>query len=242
MKTALVSDIHGNLEALKAVFADLRSRGVERVYSLGDVVGYGPEPEGCLELLRREAEVQLMGNHDAAVLEMTSVADFNENARLAVEWSRKVMAEESLDFMRDLPYVARRDGFLLVHSSPEEPPAWHYILSLGGARRSFEHFSERACFIGHTHVPFVITRRPDGVVEEVTDRPVEFEEGCRYLVNVGSVGQPRDRDPRASYAIVDAAAGALEIRRVHYPVEKTQQLMRDRGLPPFLIERLAVGR
>jgi diadenosine tetraphosphatase ApaH/serine/threonine PP2A family protein phosphatase len=242
MKTALISDIHGNLEALKAVFADFRSRGVERVYSLGDVVGYGPEPEGCLDLLRREAEVQLMGNHDAAVVEMTSVNEFNENARLAVEWSRKVMKEESLDFIRGLPYVARRDGLLLVHSSPEEPPAWHYIMSLGGARRSFEHFEDRACFLGHTHVPFVIALRPDGVVEEVAGRPVEFEDGSRYLVNVGSVGQPRDRDPRASYGIVDAAAGTLELHRVSYPVEKTQQLMRDHDLPTFLIERLAVGR
>lgn len=242
LKIAILSDVHGNLEALRVVLDEIRCLAADQIWSLGDTVGYGPEPEACVAALREAAVVQLMGNHDAAVTEKTSVAEFNENALRAVEWTRSVIGEETCDFLAGLPYESRRDNFFLVHASPEEPPRWHYIMDLQGAGRSFDFFTEAACFVGHTHVPFIVVRGEDGQVDVLDSRDVRMQNGCRYLVNVGSVGQPRDLDPRASFAMLDLKTGSLEIRRIPYPVEKTQMRMRSLGLPPFLIDRLSVGR
>ena len=242
MRAAILSDVHGNLAALKSVLDDVATRRVDSIWSLGDLVGYGPDPQACVDLMRREAEVNLLGNHDAAVVGSTSVTAFNNNARAAVDWTRGVMTEEGKDFLKSLPYVERRKDFLLVHSSPDEPPLWHYILNIATARRSFDDFVETACFVGHTHLPFIVEKRPDGAAGEVADTAADFKNGCRYLVNTGSVGQPRDRDPKASYAVVDSSAARVEIIRVPYDIEETQRKMRDVGLPSFLIERLAAGR
>lgn len=242
MKIAILSDVHGNLQALEAVLADIGTLGCDALWSLGDAVGYGPEPQECVEILRREAAVSLMGNHDAAVAKVIPTAAFNESARLAVEWTRTVLAGDVLSFLAGLPYLCRREERLLVHASPRKPEAWHYIMSLGDAEDAFDAFSEKACFVGHTHVPFIVVRKKDGSMKALDHGEILFAEGSRYLINAGSVGQPRDGDPRASYALLDSSRGRVEIRRVAYDVVRTQELMRRCGLPDFLRDRLSVGR
>jgi diadenosine tetraphosphatase ApaH/serine/threonine PP2A family protein phosphatase len=242
MKRAILSDVHGNLEALGAVLAEIRGIGVDEIWSLGDAVGYGPEPDACVDLLREEAAVNLMGNHDAAVAGMTPLEDFNINARRAVEWTRSAVSARTMEFIKALPYTERREDTLLVHASPRRPKAWNYIMSLREAEKSFGFFDEQACFIGHTHVPFIVTRRGDGDAELLHEQSAQVRDGVRCIVNVGSVGQPRDHDPRASFAVLDDGTGEVEIRRVPYAVEKTQARMRAVGLPLYLSERLSAGR
>jgi diadenosine tetraphosphatase ApaH/serine/threonine PP2A family protein phosphatase len=242
MKRAILSDVHGNLEALGAVLAEIRGLGVDEIWSLGDAVGYGPEPDACVDLLREEAAVNLMGNHDAAVAEMTPLEDFNINARRAVEWTRSAVSARTMEFIEALPYTERREDTLLVHASPRRPKAWNYIMSLREAEEGFGFFEEQACFIGHTHVPFIVTRRGDGDAELLHEQSAQVRDGVRCIVNVGSVGQPRDHDPRASFAVLDDGTGEVEIRRVPYAVEKTQVRMRALGLPLYLSERLSAGR
>jgi diadenosine tetraphosphatase ApaH/serine/threonine PP2A family protein phosphatase len=240
VRIAVLSDIHGNLEALEAVLAEVDRIGVDSVHSLGDIVGYGPSPAACVGIVRRRAAVSLTGNHDAAVAGLTSLEDFNEFARSAVEWTAAQLGAGDLEYLGALPYTHRAPGLVFVHASPNEPELWHYIHGRADIGEHFAAFTERLCFVGHSHRPGVYAIREDrsvtrcGVFEAL-------QPGQRYLVNAGSVGQPRDRDPRASYVVYDAANDCVEVRRVAYPVEKTQGRMRAAGLPAFLVDRLGAG-
>ncbi len=236
----MFSDIHGNLEALEAVLAEIDSVGVDLLYSLGDIVGYGPSPAACLEIVRRRADVSLTGNHDAAVAGLASLDDFNEFARSAVEWTAARLDDGQIEYLGSLPYLHRAPDLLLVHASPIEPERWHYIHGMADVDEHFAAFTERLCFVGHSHRP--------GVYAITGDRDVGRGGGCkslrpefRYLVNVGSVGQPRDRDPRAAYVIYDTVKGSVDVRRVTYSIEKTQERMRAARIPAFLIDRLGAG-
>lgn len=240
MRIAVLSDIHGNLEALEAVIDDVERVGAGAIWSLGDVVGYGPNPGACVEIVKARAAVSLIGNHDAAVAGLASLDDFNEFARWAVEWTAPRLPAWQIEYLAALPYVHRAAGLICVHASPVEPERWHYIHGAADLGEPFAAFAERACFVGHSHRAGVYAvgdappaaRRGGGEL---------LRPGVRYLINAGSVGQPRDRDPRASYALYDDAAGRVEIRRVVYPVERTQQRMRAAGIPGFLVDRLAAG-
>lgn len=240
MRTAVISDIHGNLEALEAVLAEVDRIGVELLYSLGDIVGYGPDPAACLEIVRRRAAVSLMGNHDAAVAGLTSLEEFNEFARSAVEWTAARLAAAQIEYLGSLPYTHRAPELLLVHASPIEPERWHYLHGLADINEHFAAFAERLCFVGHSHRPGVYAIGGDGTVTR-RGAAESLRPGLRYLVNAGSVGQPRDRDPRASFVVYDAARGRVDVRRVSYPVEKTQERMHAAGIPDFLIDRLGAG-
>lgn len=242
MKRAILSDVHGNLEAFEAVLEDFHANRGDEIWSLGDAVGYGPDPERCVEILREEAIVNLMGNHDAAVAELSPVRTFNANARRAVEWTRSVASPATMQFLKGLPYSDSRGGAFLVHASPRDPGAWDYIMSVTEAEESFAHFGEQTCFVGHTHVPFFAALKGEKGSSLIHRKTVELRDDTRYLINVGSVGQPRDLDPRASYVMFDTEAGRAEIRRVTYPLERTQAKMRKRDLPSFLVDRLAEGR
>ncbi len=240
MRIAVLSDVHGNLEALEAVLADIERIGVDLLYSLGDVVGYGPSPGACLEVMRRHAAVSVAGNHDAAVAGCASLDDFNEFARSAVEWTAAQLDAGQLEYLRSLPYLYRAPELLLVHASPIEPERWHYIHGLADIDEHFAAFAERLCFVGHSHRPGVYAIGAGGsVARRGVREPLRPE--FRYLVNAGSVGQPRDRDARASYVLYDTADTSVEVRRVAYPVGKTQERMREAGLPSFLIDRLGAG-
>lgn len=240
MRIAVLSDIHGNLEALDAVLGDADRAGADAIYSLGDVVGYGPDPAACVDAVRARAAVSLAGNHDAAVAGLTSLEEFNEFARWAVEWTVAQLDAGQIGYLGGLPYTHRGPGVLLAHASPVQPERWHYIHGLADVHESFAVFAERVCFVGHSHRPGVygVGAGPD--TERHAGR-VAFRPGVRYLVNAGSVGQPRDRDPRAAYVMYDAEGGSVEVRRVPYPVERTQERMRQAGIPAFLSDRLGAG-
>jgi len=237
---AVISDVHSNLEALDAVLEDIRKRKIEKVFFLGDAVGYGPNPNECVEILKENCEVLLAGNHDWASLGMTDIEYFNEYAKEAILWTIKVLNEKNRKTLSTFPItkLMKKENILFVHSTPKEPEQWHYLLTLWDAEVNFHYFDQRICMLGHSHQPFVIEKFPSG--EMITHRrEARLGKGERYIINAGSVGQPRDRDPRACYVVLEGER--VEFIRVPYPVEKTQKKMSEAGLPLLLIQRLSEG-
>ena len=238
---AVISDIHGNLEALQAVLADARREKVDGIVCLGDVVGYGADPNACLEIVREEAMATVLGNHDAAACNPRLAENFNEVARIAIGWTGEQLTKENLETLRALPYDFVEADTRYVHASPDDPAAWHYILTEQEAWNAFEACPEPVCFVGHSHVALrVLLRRGRLVVEERDSVEVVGEE--RALLNVGSVGQPRDGDWRASYALWDPVAKRMAARRVEYDLEKAVSKIKAAGLPEVLAKRLRVGQ
>ncbi len=241
MKHAILSDVHGNLEALEAVLADIDGRGPDAVFCLGDFVGYGPDPNACVERLRPLIAGAVAGNHDLAALGELDISVFNPLAQAAILWTRQEMTPETRAFLRSLPERIERNGFLAVHGSVRDPIE-EYIFDPATAGESFRYGAFRVCAVGHTHVPAVFTQQNDGVRAAPLDpdQPLRLDPASRYIINVGSVGQPRDGDPRAAYVWMDDETARL--LRVDYPVARTQEKMRAAGLPAALAERLAYGR
>lgn len=238
---AVISDVHSNLEALTTVMKEIESLKAERVLFLGDAVGYGPNPEECVQLLKDTAEVMIAGNHDWAVVGLTPVEYFNDYARKAIEWTSLVITAETKDLLRSLQPSRSlpREGVYLCHGSPKDPEAWNYVITLQDAERAFYNFDERLCLIGHSHVPFIVEMTEDRNLIVHSDR-ARMREGSRYLVNAGSVGQPRDGDPRASMVIIED--DLIEIKRLEYDFRPTQTKMLRQGLPEYLAQRLEFGR
>jgi predicted phosphodiesterase len=243
MRYLVLSDIHSNLEAFEAVLKD--AGPVDKVWCLGDVVGYGPDPNACVELLRSLPHLCIAGNHDWATLGKLDLRDFNPDAREANLWNREQLAPDNLAYLEALPEKLNELPFTLSHGSPRHP-IWEYIIYASTAQANFAHFDTDVCFVGHTHTP-VIFRLSNVEGEEVCepklppfDSPMSLGSE-RLIINPGSVGQPRDGDRRASYAILDAEALTIEHRRVVYPVEKTQAKMMEHNLPFRLVLRLAYG-
>jgi len=243
MRYAVLSDVHANLEALEAVLEDARGQGVQGFLCLGDFVGYGPDPNACVERLRGLVPVALVGNHDLAALGRLDAGNFNLFARAALEWTREQLSPSVRAFLEHLRPRETFQDLLLVHASPQDP-VHEYILDWETADDNFRAEPFSVCLFGHTHVPVRFTH--DGVRTQVLPflphAPLQLSPQLRHLVNVGSVGQPRDGDPRAAYTVLDTEARTVELRRVSYPVEAVQRKMQARGLPGPLWERLAEGR
>lgn len=242
MKHAIISDIHGNLEALESVLSEIARRKVDSVLCLGDVVGYGPNPNECVALIMEKAEVILAGNHDYAPLGKIDLSYFNPWARSAIEWTRAKLNESSIEFLLDLPLKIEIDGFTIVHSTPFRPADWNYIITIGDAVKNFPEFRSRVCFIGHSHVPMIVSLSEEEDCRVVKENPLKIKTGVRYIINVGSVGQPRDLNPLASFGIYDVRKNEYELCRVEYDVAKTQQKIKETSLPDFLAERLELGQ
>lgn len=248
MRYLIISDIHSNLPAFEAVLADAGS--FDKVWCLGDVVGYGPDPNECVERLRDLPHVCVVGNHDWAVLGNMDTEDFNPYAKRACLWTREQLSPSNLEYLETLPRGLVEEGFTLVHGSPRHP-IWEYILYSFTAKANFGYFDTRFCLVGHTHVPIIYRHRPENryqacdTLTPSLDDPLVLGED-RLIINPGSVGQPRDGDPRASYAILDSDRKrsdlSLEYRRIPYSIEITQARMVERGLPVRLIIRLGYGR
>ncbi len=238
---AVLSDIHGNLEALEAALADARAAGAAKIVCLGDVVGYGADPNRCVERVREAAEVVVLGNHDQAALDERSADNFNAVAREAILWTRGRLTRENLDFLSGVPIEVVGDGARYVHATPDDPLSWNYVLTVTEALDAFGAFDEPVCFIGHSHVPVRLVLR-EGELSVVGDAEIELDAGDRALVNVGSVGQPRDGDWRASYALYDPGARRVTARRVEYDREAAAAKILAAGLPEILARRLALGR
>jgi predicted phosphodiesterase len=241
MRYAVISDIHGNVEALGAVLADIEAQRVDEVVCLGDIVGYGADPNECVEAVRGAATKVVAGNHDWAAVDKLGLEYFNDAARRAAEWTGGVLAEENRRYLLERPLTALAgDDVFLVHSSPRSPDQWMYVFHPGQAARDFGAFSQSICFIGHTHQPAVFT---DGGGFHLGESLADFSlgVGTRYIVNVGSVGQPRDGNPKAAYCIYDSEAQVLRLRRVEYDVVLSSEKIVQNGLPKSLAERLPLG-
>ena len=240
MLIGLVSDIHANLPALEAVLRDMGE--VERTLCLGDFVGYGPWPNECVAVLRERGTRAIAGNHDLAAVGVLSTEDFNPDAARAAAWTADQLSPETRKYLESLPPLDEVDGITLAHGSPREP-VWEYLLSTDAAAISFSQFSTALCIVGHSHVPCVFVAHPEqGAVGAYADPGTQLTlSGIRAIVNPGSVGQPRDRDPRAAYALYDSETASIEWRRVEYDVEVTQRHILDAGLPRYLADRLSRG-
>lgn len=240
-RIAVFSDIHGNLHALEAVLQTIDEMQIEHMVCCGDVVGYGAFPNECVEVLREREIPTLAGNHDHAALEWTDIRFFNHIAREAVVWTREHLSEDNKAWLRQRPYTYDLGGlYYCVHSSPVRPRKWGYVLTFTDALRCFEQFDQRFCFIGHSHQPAAVVHQ-DGELTLPTTHQVPLAPNARYLINVGSVGQPRDRNPRACFVTVDLSAGQIEFQRVSYDIEGAQRAIQTMGLPIELAERLGYG-
>jgi len=242
VKVLLVSDIHANLAALQAVLA--QNPNVDAIWNLGDTVGYGPRPRECLDLMvDLGANPALVGNHDLACLGDIDVAEFNPVAQVASRWTALQLGMDHRTYLRDLPAMTTASGYTLAHGSPRAP-VWEYVTSVAIATDNFAHFDTDVCFIGHTHLAMYAVMRENESVAQV----FQLRDGdtldllqARYIINPGSVGQPRDRDPRAAYALLDTDRGTITAHRVAYDIATTQRQMALANLPEVLIGRLAVG-
>ena len=245
MPYAIISDIHANLEALDVVLADIAARQPDAVVCLGDFVGYGPDPVACVERVRSQLRAAVLGNHDVAALEArdTVAAKFNPFAYEAVVWTRRQLTDPVRRYLEGLPLRATLDTALCVHGSVRDPIE-EYIFDIATARASFDAAPFALCLVGHTHVPAVFTQAGEAVVGEplLPGQSLRLQSDRRYIINVGSVGQPRDGDPRAAYLWLDTAEQIATLVRLEYPISQTQQKVLAAGLPAMLAERLAVGR
>lgn len=238
MRVAVISDIHANGQALAAVLTDVDSTGVDELWSLGDVVGYGPDPNGCCTRMRERAALCMVGNHDLAVLGTVDTADFNPEAVAATEWTRTALDDASRTFLSSLSPTAEREGVQAFHASPLDP-IWDYVLTLEGVQRSLAATEAAVVLVGHSHVPLAVDERLEGG-HAVDGTEVDLSTG-RWLLNPGSVGQPRDGNPLAAWLLLDLDGGSASFRRVQYPIAETQADMRAAGLPDALAQRLEYG-
>jgi predicted phosphodiesterase len=242
MKIAVVSDIHSNLEAVEAVGKAIGELGVDAIYFVGDVVGYGPDPNACTRWVMENVDLAVMGNHDIAALGRIDIDNFNLNAKEAIIWNSEQMEDWATDYITTLPMLMSLDGVTIVHANPQEPESWNYIFSLWDAERNFSHFETTFCFVGHSHQPVTVGMDDSGQVSVLPGDSFTVDDGTRYLVNVGSVGQPRDGNPEACFGLLDTDKGEFSILRSPYEFKITQEKMISAGLPKPLADRLAEGR
>jgi diadenosine tetraphosphatase ApaH/serine/threonine PP2A family protein phosphatase len=240
MRVAVISDVHGNRHALDAVLAEIGEESVDAVWCLGDTVGYGPQPNECCRLVAEHADLCLVGNHDLVALGELTASDFNDEAAAAAAWTSEALTEESRAFLHGLQPRATADGVELFHASARDP-VWEYVLSEQAARATFELTDAPLILVGHSHVALALTLDGEDVGGGVARGGTTIQLAGRWLVNPGSVGQPRDGDPRAAWLVADLDSASAAFRRVSYPVERTQAEMVEAGLPPLLAARLAVG-
>ncbi|UCH50627.1 MAG: metallophosphoesterase family protein [Chloroflexota bacterium] len=242
MRYAIIGDIHSNLEAFEMVLRDADVKGgFDKIWCLGDVVGYGPDPNECIERLCQFEHVCVAGNHDWAAIGKMDTADFNPVAAQACQWTAQQLTAENIEYLQNLPLSICQEDFTLIHGSPREP-IWEYLLSLEGAQDNFSHFETTYCLVGHSHVPLIFELVDSKVVYEMFPEGAELRLGeRRMIINPGGVGQPRDGDPRASYALYDTEARTVYHHRVEYDIQATQKKMTELGLPAPLILRLSVG-
>jgi predicted phosphodiesterase len=241
MKIALISDIHSNLEAFQAVMASIARQQAEKVMFVGDIVGYGANPNECIGLLRSAADCFIAGNHDYAAVDKTDINYFNPYAKDAILWTKEVLTGQNALFLSSLPLTNAIHNFIIVHSTPQHPELCDYVVSFSDAQQCFGNFTQQLCFIGHSHHPGIFMQDRDGRIYEEHQITLKVTEGNRYIVNIGSVGQPRDGNPLSSYGLYDTETNEYRLIRVEYNIALAQQKILAAGLPRFLAERLSVG-
>ncbi len=240
MKYAIISDIHGNIDALNAVVKDAKRKGAKEFFCLGDIVGYGANPSECIQKIWEIKAVCIAGNHDHAAVGLTDISFFNLHAKTAAMWTSEMLSEDETNFLKDLPLVIRHDELTLVHSALDEPAKWHYILNDNDAVKNLELLESTICFIGHSHIPCIFQEQYNS--RALFDFLDHLTISQKTIINVGSVGQPRDGDPRSSYVIYDDSTKTIYFERVEYDIEKAQKKILKAGLPTILANRLLLGK
>jgi diadenosine tetraphosphatase ApaH/serine/threonine PP2A family protein phosphatase len=242
MKYLIIADIHSNIEAFEAVLEDAQNHGgFGHTWCLGDVVGYGPDPAACIKLLKRLDPVCVCGNHDLAAVGKIDIGDFSSEAARANRWTARQLCDAEREFLLGLPEMLVKDDFTLVHGSPRQP-IWEYIAHVFTATENFKHFDTRFCLAGHTHVPFVFAEDGREISQGLLqDGDLLMLGDNRLIINPGGVGQPRDGDPRASYAVYDSEEIVIHNYRVSYDIGATQEKMEQAGLPAALVSRIGWG-
>ena len=240
LRYAIFSDIHSNLEALEAVLHDAAEQKCTHYVCLGDIVGYNADPHECVERVRAMDCPAVKGNHDEQASLIESSRDFNELAESAIRWTRDHLSDDDKTWLRELRLQRQVRDFTIVHATLDTPAQWAYVFNNLDAAASFTYQHTTVCFFGHTHVPMAFIR--DEGVRRIKIDQLRIEAGKKYFINAGSVGQPRDADWRAAYCIFDIENDVVELRRVRYQLDATQNKILNAGLPPLLAERLALGR
>ncbi len=244
MRYGLFSDVHANTDAFRAVLESLKGERIDRYIFGGDIVGYGAEPKECIRLLRDLIETEgcicVAGNHDYAVCHKSNHDRYTRYAREAVEWTRTKLDQAEMDFLAGLELVSATEHLTVVHASLDDPAQWSYILDIDDAYPNFKFFQQVICFTGHSHKPIVF--KADDNVDWSLDATFTLQPGAKYIVNIGSVGQPRDGNPRAAFAVYDTDSSTVEIKRVDYDIASAQKKIVDAGLPVWLAERLKIGK
>lgn len=242
LRIALISDVHGNRPAFRAVLDDIAAVGADQTWCLGDLVGYGAQPDECVALAQETCDVCLVGNHDLVVLKKLDVSTFSFNAAIAAQWTQENIGSEALDFMAGLQPANTEQEVGLFHASPRDP-VWEYVLSTLQADACIDAMDARVGAIGHSHVALFFTRGEDGTLrgEQAPDgTELDISEG-RWLINPGGVGQPRDGDPRAPWVLLDTGSWIAQWHRVEYPIAEAAQAIERAGLPQPLADRLYRG-
>ena len=238
---AILGDIHANIDALNVVLDDCRAQGVTDFLCTGDVVGYNACPHECMEIVRALDCPVVVGNHDYYVSSRQNLDDFNPAAAAVVEWTRKQLSMDEIYWLKRLPFTHTQMGVTLVHSTMDRPENFGYVFDNLQAEANFLNQKTPVCFHGHTHCPMIYEKSMNGVFR-IDAQDFTLPIGRKYFVNVGSVGQPRDGDPRASYVIYDQKARTIRFRRLEYDIEAAQERIRLAGLPERLAARLAIGQ
>jgi diadenosine tetraphosphatase ApaH/serine/threonine PP2A family protein phosphatase len=242
MKWAILSDVHGNLEALEAVLKDLKKEEPISKAILGDIVGYGANPSECLDIVRELVSLCVAGNHDAGSVGLANIEDFNFDAQNALIWTSKNIRSDQRSYLLSLPLIEKTEDFTLCHATPYEPERWHYIITYQEAIRSFKAFDTNICFVGHSHCPLILSMSENGDIESLPFSEIKLDPKCRYIINVGSIGQPRDGDPRAAYGIYDDREKVFIVKRIPYDIERASRKIEAAMLPRSLAIRLYYGR
>jgi predicted phosphodiesterase len=242
MRYLVFSDIHGNIEALEMVLEEIAAIRPDIVVSLGDVVGYGANPRECVDTVEEYAHIRVSGNHDLAAIGLEDSDTFNQTAKRAIHWTARTLEPRHHEMLERYDPVRRYGGCVFAHGSPVSPLDFEYIYTIGEARRVFEQCGEKFIFIGHTHIPGIISFTEREGCKVIEHSIVNIAAGSRYLINVGSIGQPRDGNAAASFAILDLKKNLISIRRVPYDIVSAQQKIESVGLPECLAMRLATAR
>ena len=242
MRIGIFSDVHANWEALSACLKDFEREGLNRLFFIGDAVGYGADPNLTVKKVNEICDVKLLGNHDAAALDRLSLEYFNDFAQQAIMYNRQMLTEENIAILNDFDITSEWQNLTLVHATPCDPDSWGYVMSLFDAKESFQCFHTQVCLIGHTHRPVIIENT--GTDELKIHKPTRMvlNPDNRYLINVGSVGQPRDGNPDACYLIYDHDQNEIRFKRVEYDINTAQNKMKQANIPEFLVNRLSNGK
>ncbi len=242
MRYIIFSDLHSNLEALNQFEKEIETIAHDKLVCLGDIVGYGADPNPCVEWVMENVDLTMAGNHDLGAVEKTDITYFNSYAFESCLWTRKKLTEKNKAFLCSLPLDHEEGEVYWVHASPYEPEAWHYVTSKTGGTRNFKNFEAPLCFVGHSHKPIILEQTAEGEVNDYVSEFWDIEPENRYIFNDGSLGQPRDGNPDPAFMIYDSEEKTVEVRRFEYDLNSAQDKIRSNGLPPYLAERLAEGR